>query len=238
MKKLSEQPGGIDNIYGNKGSTRAAKAQKKYFGDDDDKITHSRYYHNYFRGWTEIRTETPGHKYKPYKIERIYTAPWTEVDEPRIIYFYYVLSYVILAAVSIVCYVRALTDIRVAGNASVLVAIPGMPTVIPMFLLAVCLIAYIFRKKRMTLYEYDVSTKRLKISALACCIGSGLTALMSAVYLLVKGSSDVNAELKSILFLLLSSAAAAGIWYLEKQLPYKEIPNSTKLPEGEIHEIW
>ena len=42
----------------------------------------------------------------------------------------------------------------------------------------------------------------------------------------------------SIFLLLLSSAAAAGIWALEKQLRYREVTNNTKLPEGEIHEIW
>ena len=34
-RKLNEQPGGVDNIYGNKGKNAAGRAEADYFGDDE-----------------------------------------------------------------------------------------------------------------------------------------------------------------------------------------------------------
>lgn len=236
-KKWNEMPGGADNIYGIKGKSAAQKAESKYFGDSTDKITHSRYYHRYFRGYTEVRIPAPEHKYKNYKIQRFYTAPYIAADMDRLVYFYLVLSYILLAALAVFCFLHALLNRGVAGNSSAIVAIPGFPTVIALFLLCASVIAYVFRPKKMTLYEHETSTARLKTTAAISAGGAAATALMSAVYLLFRGSADLPAELWTIAQLLLSAAAAFAIRRLERSLRYKELPNDTKLPQGETHKI-
>lgn len=236
-KKLNEQPGGVDNFYGNKGKDAAGKAEAKYFGDDESAIRHSRHYHDYFRGYTEVRTENPQNRWKPYKIQRVYTAPWIEPDMERPLYLSYCCAYVLLTAICAVLFVTALIDRQVPGNYSWIVAIPGYSSVLAVFLLAVGTGAYLLRPRRMTLYEHSSSAGRLKIFALAAAIGCGLTALTSLGFLLLAGQGETARSLITAAKLAGASTAALGVWLLERNMSYREIKNTTKLPEGEAHRI-
>lgn len=236
-RKLNERPGGVDNFYGNKGKDAAGKAEAKYFGDDESAIRHSKAYHDYFRGYTEVRTENPKNRYKPYKIQRVYTAPWIAADMERPLYFSYCCCYVLLTVICAVLFVSALIDRSVPGNYSPIVAVPGYLSVLAVFLLAVGTVAYLLRPKQMTLYEHSSSTKRLKTFALSAAIGCGLTALTSLGFLLFAGRGETARSLITVAKLIGAAAAAFGVWSLERKMPYKEIKNTTPLPEGEAHRI-
>jgi hypothetical protein len=236
-KKLNEQPGGADNIYGNKGKCAAGRAEAEYFGDDEGKLRHSKSYHDYFRGYTEVRTENPQNRWKPYKIQRIYTAPWITADMERPLYLSYCFCYALLALLCAVLFVTALIDRGVPGNYSPIVAIPGYLSVLAVILLLVVTLSYLLRPRRMTLYQHSSSTKRLKIFSLAAAIGCGLTALTSLAFLLLAGKGETGRSLITAAKLAGASAAAFGIWSLERKMSYKEIENNTKLPEGEAHRI-
>lgn len=236
-RKLNEQPGGIDNIYGNKGKDAAGRAEAKYFGDDEGKLRHSKTYHDYFRGYTEVRTENPQNPYKPYKIQRVYTAPWIAADMERPLYFSYCFCYALLALLCALLFVTALVDRAVPGNYSPIVAIPGYLSVLAVFLLLVATAAYLLRPRQMTLYQYSSSTKRLTGFSLAAAIGCGLTALTSLGFLLLAGKGETGRSLITAAKLAAASAAALGIWSLERKMSYKEIENNTELPEGEAHRI-
>ena len=236
-KKLNEQPGGVDNIYGNKGKSAAGRAEADYFGDDDGKLRHSKYYHDYFRGYTEVRTEDPDNQFKPYKIQRIYTAPWIVADMHPGVYFSYCCCYVLLVLLCAVLFVTALTDRAVAGNYSPVVAVPGFLSVVAVLLFAVYTAAYLLRPKKMTQYEYSSSTGRLKIFSMAAGILCGLTALVSLGYLLFAGTDNVSHSLLTVAKLAGASASAMGVWALERGMSYTEKENNTKLPKGEAHRI-
>lgn len=236
-KKLNEQPGGVDNIYGIKGKSVAGRAEAEYFGDDEGKIHHSKYYHDYFRGYTEVRIANPENRFKPYKIQRIYTAPWIAADLKPPVYFSYCACYVLLTVLCAVLFVSALTDRAVAGNYSWIVAIPGYLSVVAVLLLVVCTAAYLLRPKKMTLYEHSTSTKRLKLFSLVSGILCGLTALTSLGYLLFADPGNMTRSLLSVAKLVGATAAAFWVWHFERNMSYTELENNTKLPEGEVHRI-
>ena len=233
-KKLSGRPGGVDNIYGNKGKGAADRAEEKYFGDSEGKLRHSKYYHDYFRGYTEVRIENPGNRYKPYKVKRIYTAPWIVADVKSGVYFGYCCCYVLLALLCAILFVTALTDRAVAGNYSPVVAVPGYLSVVALLLFVIYTVAYLLRPKRMTLYEHSSSTGRLKAASLATGILCGLTALVSLGYLLFADAGSTGRPLISVAKLAGASVSALGVWALERNMSYAEKENSTVLPEGEV----
>ena len=228
----------MDNIYGNKGKGAADRAEEKYFGDSEGKLRHSKYYHDYFRGYTEVRIENPENRYKPYKVKRIYTAPWIVADVNPGVYFGYCCCYVLLALLCAILFVTALTDRAVAGNYSPIVAVPGYLSVVALLLFVVYTAAYLLRPRKMTLYEHSSSTGRLKAASLATGILCGLTALVSLGYLLfADAGGSAGHPLISIAKLAGASASALGVWALERNMSYAEKENNTELPEGEAHRI-
>lgn len=236
-KNLKELPGGVENLYGNRGKSAGDRAEEKYFGDSEGKLRHSKYYHDYFRGYTEVRIAQPENRFKPYRIERIYTAPWVEADLAPRACFGRRCAYALLAALCVLLFVTALTDRAVAGNYSPVVAVPGFLGVVALLLFVICTLAYLLRPKRMTLYEYTSSTGRLQNASFASGVLCGLTALVSLGYLLFADAGSVGHALIAVVKLTAAAAAALGVWVLERKMDYKEIENNTPLPQGEAHRI-
>ncbi|MGN1003918.1 MAG: hypothetical protein ACI4O5_03700, partial [Oscillospiraceae bacterium] len=168
--------------------------------------------------------------------ERYYTQPWIVSGLSPQAYWLVRLLYALLVAVSAVLYITALCQ-NVPGNCSWIVALPGYPGMILLFLLAVVTLAYIFVEKKMTLWDHTSSTRRLKIVSLATGIVQALAGLTLAVFALVTGE-QVGKSLGCAAMVLLSACCSGALFFLERKMPYQEIPNETRLPEGEAHEIW
>ena len=128
FRKRDDAPGSIKNFYGNKGTDAVEEANQKYFGDSGDSIHHSRYYHRYYEGYTEVRRSNPGSKYKPYKILRVYTAPFTVVDMDPGLYLIYKIFYGLLAGAADAMFILAYIDRSVSINMSKLSALTTIVT--------------------------------------------------------------------------------------------------------------
>ncbi len=239
MKRKKNLPGSAENLYGVSETDPINKAYDELGGESGGTgFRHSRYYHSFYRGYTEIRTEDFNGKRWVHRSQLIYTAPYKKADTSPVVYFYYLLSYAILAVLTILCYIFALADANVPGNSSRLVAIPGSLTIIPLILLVVSLVIYFFRKKEMTLYQWSGSSTRLQYSGLAVCIGEGLTALASLAAMFVYPETPWKNASLCVGILLLGAGAGLGIFCMERQMPYIDVENTVSIPEGERHEIW
>lgn len=236
-RKLHNETGGVGNIYGNQSSDDISKANKRYFGDDGDKIHHSRYYHRYYEGYTEVRTENPGNKYVPYKTQRIYTAPYTVVDVQAPVYLFYKFAYAVLFVLAGMLYLSAMTDGEIPVNASKLAGVTVMVTLVPLFVLLVSLVGYYFRPKKMKLYDYRTSTRKLKYSAVASAAGCMVTVVAVLIYFAIMGFTTVAAEILYMLKLAGAAASCMGIYLMERELHYKQVENDVVLPKGEYHLI-
>lgn len=237
-RKLDNEPGGMRNIYGNKENDAITRASENYFGDAGDTIRHSRHYHRYYEGYTEVRTPNPKNKFVPYKIERVYTAPYTVADMERSAYLRHMVFYGLLTAAAIFLYISAFTDRAVSMNASrQFGAAAVMVTLVPLVLLTASLIAYYLRPKKMKSYDYRTTTRNLKASAIAAAAGFLAAAALLGVYLCAAGSADPASELLYAARLLLAAAACFAVYRLERRMPYRQEPNNVKLPKGEYHRI-
>ena len=194
---------------------------------------HSDAYHRYFRGYTEIRREKPNGR---FKVERYYTQPWIVSAASRQNYWLLRLMYASLVCLSWILYLWGMC-MDLGSNRAWFVAVPGLPGVILLFLLSVVTIGYIFTPKKMTLWQHDSGTKRLKLLSVLTGSCMTLAAAAKGICLMLYGG-DVGGELLSIGILLAAAACAAAVWLLERNVVYTTIPNNTILPEGEAHEIW
>lgn len=223
----------ITDIYGVRSKTASPFAAKGETEAPETGYRHSDHYHRYFRGYTEIRKLNAKGR---VTAERYYIRPWIVSGLSGWSYWLVRLLYALLAAASAILFIAALCQ-DVPGNASWIVALPGFASVIPLFLLAVVTVVYIFVEKRMTLWVYASSTKRLKALSLITGICQALTALASAGFALATGE-EVPRSLACAALILGAACCSGALFFLERNMPYTEIPNETKLPDGEAHEIW
>lgn len=200
--------------------------------DSPTKRIFNRHYHNYFRGYTEVRSTNEKGR---IVIERYYTKPWKVSGLSNRNYWLLRALYILLTVASVVLYVSAMTQ-DIPGNRHWIVAIPGMPAVTILFLQAVMVIQYLTVPRKMTLWDHTSSTKHIKRAALAAAIIQGVTALVLAGFAVVT-RQEIGRTLLCVLADLVAAGCSAAIFFVERNVPYMEIPNDTKLPSGETHEI-
>lgn len=223
----------ITDIYGVKSMKDSPFATKGEVEAPETGYHHSDYYHKYFRGFTEIRKLNAKGR---VVIERYYTRPWIVSGLSQRNYWLVRLLYAFLVAASAALYAAALLQ-EVPGNFAWIVALPGLLSAILLFLLMAVTLFYIFVERKMTMWNYASNTKRLKVASLATGIGQALTALALAGFSLFTQAAVLQ-SLACAAMLLLAACCSGALFFLERKMPYTEIPNETKLPEGEAHEIW
>ena len=223
----------VTDIYGVKGKKASPFSTKDNPDTPESGLRHSSYYHKYFRGYTEVRKlDAKGH----VKAERCYTRPWIVSGLSRRNYWLVRLLYALLVAASAALFITALCQ-EIPGNASLTVVLPGALSVMMLILLAAATLMYLFVERKMTLWDYSSSTKRIKRFSLITAILQAVTALTLALFALVTGE-EVPRSLGCAGLVLLGACCSGALFFLERKMPYQEIPNDTKPPEGEAHEIW
>lgn len=220
----------ITDIYGVRGE-RQARWQTS--DAPETGLRHSDAYHKYFRGYTELRRVDEKGR---VRVERYYTRPWIVSGLSGGRYWLLRLLYALLTASSAALFIWALCR-RVPGTSSWIAALPGFGGALALFLLAASVLAYIFAERRMTLWGHASSTKRLKVLSLVTACAQLLTALALAGVGLYAGEQVVDSLICAGL-LCLAAGCSAALFFLERRVPYGEIPNDTVIPPGETEEIW
>ncbi len=223
-----------NDIYGVRGNSLY---ENEAAGDADhlDKnmgVTRSSFYHSYWRGWSERRVDRPG---KPFKIERVYTAPWIRQDVSNRDYVLYRLLYGVLFLLAVVLFTFAMTR-RVGSNYCWYVAMFGMPATILIFIVLFMFVGYAKAPRKMTLWEHHASSDYLRRSALVFSILLAATALSTVVYTVLNRADEPLRQLMNVGLDLVSAAAIFAIYRIEKKMKYADVPNDNKAPAGS-HEI-
>lgn len=218
----------ITDIYG----VKSEKREGYRLPDSPSKRSYSKHYHNYFRGYTEVRRMNAKGR---MVIERYYTKPWIVSGLSTRNYWLIRALYALLTTASIVLFFAAIWQ-DVPANRHWIVALPGMPTVTILFLQAIFVVLYITVSRKMTLWDHASSTKRLKVVSLVSAITQGLTALALAGFALVT-QQEVSRTLLCALAAFVAAVCSVIQFFVERKVPYTEIPNDTKLPAGEAHVI-
>lgn len=224
-----------NDIYGVRGKERIswndAEGKMDYL-DKNAGVSRSSFYHSYWRGWTEVRIDRPG---KPFKIERVYTAPWIRQDVSNRDYVLYRLLYGVLIALAIAVFAIAMSQ-RVGSNYCWYVALFGLPSTIMMFVMVWMFVVYAKAPRKMTLWEHRCSSIYLRRAALVFSILLAATALATVVYTLLNLADQPALQMLNVGLDLISAAGIFAVFRIEKKMKYADIPNDTVPPAGG-HEI-
>ncbi len=204
------------DLYGVKSGKTSTERKKSAF-------SHSRYYHRYFQGYTEIMDETG-------RITRVYTAPWRVQDcsdrewiRQKIVYAALYLLAVLFVAIGL--------SLRTPGNLSWIVSLPGLPAVILTFLAGAHLVSYLWTGRKMTPYEERASSNLKLFTVLAAALNA-LTALMEVAVGLFQREMELGFSVVTGLLVLLGAAALFAINRMEAKARYIELENDTPIPAG------
>ena len=193
---------------------------------------HSDAYHRYFRGYTEIRIPKDNGR---FEIQRYYTQPWI-VSTASLTH--YRLRKLLMIGLLISIWGAYITGmcLPLESNRWWVTAIPGLIAVITLMILSAVVVNCLFARRKMTLWEYESTSKRLiQLSGITGgCFG--ITVLAKLAYLLFYG--NVKAELSGCGLVLTALLTTATIHIMERRTEYTTVANDTVLPEGEAHEIW
>ena len=203
------------------------------FLDKNLGITRSGYYHSYFSGYSEVRVDRPG---KPYKVERVYTAPWIKQNIDDRSYVRFRIIYGLLILLAIAAFIFGMTQ-NIGCNKCIYVAIPGFPTGILLFPIVYEFVVYAKSPRKMTIWEHYAGSVRFYRFCLAGAIAFAATSLSIVVYICLNPTDEVLRHVVNVFLQLISGALMFFIYRTEKNMDYIEIPNENHAPHGatEIH---
>ncbi len=219
----------LDDIYGVK-SDRPAYQRIPDFNQEH---YGNKRYHNYFRGYTEVRMVRPNGS---IKIDRVYTSPWQVcalTDRGCVLLK---IAYLLLFAASAFLYVFAMTR-DIPGNRHWAVGITGLPTIVFLIILLVRTIIYATLPRQMTYWEKISGPRRLMQTAGLTALIEAVTGIILIIFALVT-KAEVSRTVGCGLINLGAAICAGAIWFIEMKVPYTEEANGTVIPENvEKYEI-
>ena len=218
----------LDDIYGVKGDRPSLLRMPESIVD---KIS-NRHYHNNFRGYTEVRTADPSGR---YRIQRVYTSPWKVSGLSNRNYWLVRCLFLFLAIASAVLYILAMVQ-DIPGNKHWAVAIPGLPAIICLFLVFVRLFLFFFAPRKMTLWDYESTSKKMRRQSLIAGIVIAVTGCALIVFAIVTQEEASRTILYGLMDIL-SALCCLAIGFIDSRLPYNDEQNDAVLPEGEQYPI-
>lgn len=227
MRRQSE----LDDIYGVK--RMKSNPLEKDNDAPETGFRHSDSYHRYFRGFTEIRVPKGNGR---FQIQRYYTQPWIVSTESSKDYWLKRALMMILLVSSWGAYITGMC-LPVESNRWWITVIPGLSAMVALVILSAVVVNCLFARRKMTLWVYESTSKRLKLLSGIAAGCFALTVMTKLVHLLLYGG-EAAAELRGCGLVLAAALATAAIHFLERRTEYTAVPNDTVLPEGEAHEIW
>ena len=226
MRRQSE----LDDIYGVK------RMKSNPLDKDNDApetgFRHSDSYHRYFRGFTEIRVPRENGR---FQIQRYYTQPWIVSTASSKDYWLKRALMIVLLVSSWGAYITGMC-LPVGSNRWWVTAVPGLSSMVLLVILSAVAISYLFAPRKLTLWGYESTAKRLKLLSGMTGGCMAMTLIAKVAYLLFYG--EMETEIPGCGWVLLAVLATAAIHIMERRTEYTTVPNDTVLPEGEAHEIW
>lgn len=190
-------------------------------------IRHSKAYHRFFEGYSEITVPKPDGK--GYKIQRIYTGDYYRqdlTDGQRIL-----LSVLYVALFLGTAYLFVSSAILpLASNSTWYVALPQAVSLPFLFWIVIAFFSYLPAGRDMTINGYRSSSLALKKATLGAAVSLGIAAFATLVFLLLNPSDEPLVELLCAVKYSTGGLLALSMNRIEKRVNYLIIPSQNTLP--------
>ena len=190
-------------------------------------IAHSKAYHRFFEGYTEI--SVPAADGKGTRIQRIYTGNYYRQDLTPSQRLLLRALYVALFLGAVYLFVSS-ASLPLASNSTWYVALPQAVTVPFLFWILIAFSAYLPAGRDLTIDEHRRSSVALQRATLGAAAGLGLVALVTLVFMFLHLSGQTLAELLCAAKYLAGGLLALSMNQTEKKVTYLIIPSPNKPP--------
>ena len=190
-------------------------------------IRHSKAYHRFFEGYSEITVPKPDGK--GYRIQRIYTGDYYRQDLTDAQRILLRVLYVALFLGAAYFFVSS-AILPLASNSTWYVALPQAVSLPFLFWIVIAFFSYLPAGRDMTVNGYRSSSRALQKATLGSAVSLGAAALATLVFVLLNPSDEPLAELLCAAKYSAGGLLALSMNRLEKRVNYLKIPSQNTLP--------
>jgi hypothetical protein len=194
-------------------------------------IRHSKAYHRFFEGYSEITVPKPNGK--GYRIQRIYTGDYYRQDLTkgqrillRVLYVALFLGVAYLFVSSAV--------LPLASNSTWYVALPQAVSLPFLFWIVIAFFSYLPAEWDMTIADYRRSSLSLLKATMGSAASLGIIALANLVFIVLNPSHEPLHELLGAAKYLVGGLMILGINWIEKRVNYVTVPSHHQSPEDSV----
>ena len=194
-------------------------------------IWHSKAYHRFFEGYSEIAVPKPNGK--GYSIQRIYTGNYYRQHLTggqrtllRVLYGALFLSaaYLFISA----------AGMPLASNSTWYVTLPQAASLPFLFWIIIAFVSYLPAGWELTIHEYRSSSLALKKATLGSAISLGITVCAVILFLIINPSSSLALELTRAAKYLAAGIFAFVMNWVERRVEYCVTPSHNLPPEDSV----
>ena len=193
-----------------------------------DGFWHSKAYHRYFEGYSEISVPSPNGK--GTVVQRIYTGDYYRQDLAKPQRILLRALYVVLYLCAVYLFVSN-AILPLPSNTTWYVTLAQAVSIPFLFWIAIVLFSYLPAGHNMTINEYRSSSQALKKSTLGATISMGLAALVILIFIFLNQANKPLVELPSMVKYLVGGLSVFLMNRIENKVNYLMIPSQNKLPE-------
>jgi hypothetical protein len=183
---------------------------------------HSKAYHRFFEGYSEINVPNPGGK--GYRIQRTYTGDYYRQDLTRGQRILLRVLYVALFLGVAYLFVSS-AILPFAGNSTWYVTLSQAISLPFLFWIIIAFFSYLPAERDMTIHAHRSSSLALQKATLGSAVGLGVTALATLVFMLLNLSDEPLVELLSAVKYLAGGVLALSMNRAERGIRYLVIPS-------------
>lgn len=191
---------------------------------------HSRSYHRYFKGYTEVKKRGTDGK---VRLERVYTGLYHIQDLPPKERLLLRAAYVLLLIFALLLFLAGAAQ-NVGSNRTWYVAAGEAVSVAGIFWIGCALVNYLTAPRRLTDHEYRTTSGSIRRAGLTAACGLFTAFVLTVIYTLTHLETFDTTEIWCAASLLLSSALCALLREVERRVPYTEEYSDEIIPEGGI----
>jgi hypothetical protein len=190
-------------------------------------IWHSRAYHRFFEGYSEITVPNPNGR--GYRIQRIYTGNHYRQDLTTGKQILLRVLYAVLF-LCIACLFVSSAILPSASNSTWYVALPQALSLPFLFWIVIAFFSYMPAERDMTIEGYRSSSLALQRATLGSAISLGIAAFATLVFMLLNPADEPLAELLCAAKYLAGGVLALSMNRVEKGTSYLIIPSQNRPP--------
>ncbi len=192
---------------------------------------HSKAYHRFFEGYSEISVPHPNGK--GTSIQRVYIGNYYRQNLTKSLRILLRMLYLVLFLCITYLYTSS-AILPLMINSTWYVVLPQAASVVFLFWTLIAFFFYMPAEKDMKITDYRSSSLSLLKASEGSAICLGATALAVLIFVLINPSGESHNELLCAGKYLVAGLTALAIYLIEKKVSYLKIPNQIVPPDNSV----